>query len=182
MLGSSAASSGETLSSGEACLATFFGRGVETRRTRGASPAVGSGLFSEEDAVSSVMWLRRKKPARVAGVENNQARVCLKSPSPAPHSRIEQVALMKLKSTSLSAWTCETQTITETISNSESKMNCEVRHAGFFSPCCQGLWRFGKRTPPGLDRSNGSLSGLAADSLAALFPAMEWASPDVVRK
>ncbi len=48
-------------------------------------------------------------------------------------------------------------------------MNCEVRPAGFFSPGCQGLWRFGKRTPPGLDRSNGSLSELAADSLAAFF-------------
>jgi hypothetical protein len=34
---------------------------------------------------------------------------------------------------------------------------------------CQGPWRFGRRTPPGLDRSNGSLSELAADSLAALL-------------
>ena len=30
------------------------------------------------------------------------------------------------------------------------------------SACCQGPWRFGRRTPPGLDRSNGSLSVLAA--------------------
>jgi len=49
------------------------------------------------------------------------------------------------------------------------KMDCAMRWAGFVSPGCQGPWRFGKRTPPGLDRSNGSLSGLAADSLAALF-------------
>ncbi len=48
-------------------------------------------------------------------------------------------------------------------------MVCEIRRAGFFFPGCQGPWRFGKRTPPGLDRSNGSLSGLAADSLAALL-------------
>jgi hypothetical protein len=34
---------------------------------------------------------------------------------------------------------------------------------------CQGPRRSGRRTPPGLDRSNGSLSGLAADSLAVLF-------------
>ncbi len=58
-------------------------------------------------------------------------------------------------------------------------MNCEVRPAGSFSPGCQGLWRFGKRTPPGLDRSNGSLSELAADSLAALFLAsMGYRSED----
>ncbi len=47
--------------------------------------------------------------------------------------------------------------------------HCEMRAAGFVSPRCQGPWRFGRRTPPGLDRSNGSLSGFAADSLAALF-------------
>ncbi len=34
---------------------------------------------------------------------------------------------------------------------------------------CQGPWRFGRRIPPGLNRSNGSLSVLAVDSLAALF-------------
>lgn len=41
--------------------------------------------------------------------------------------------------------------------------------SGFLSQGCQGPWRFGKRTPPGLDWSNGSLSGLAADSLTALY-------------
>jgi hypothetical protein len=50
-----------------------------------------------------------------------------------------------------------------------NKMNCGNGRTGFVSPGCQGPWRFGKRTPPGLDRSNGSLSELAADSLAALL-------------
>ena len=103
MLGSSTEGPGETLSSVRACLATFFGRGEETRRTRGASAAVGSGVFSEKDAVSSVMWLQRKKPTQVAGVENIQAQECLEIPSTAPDSRIAQVALMKPESTSFSA-------------------------------------------------------------------------------
>jgi hypothetical protein len=50
-----------------------------------------------------------------------------------------------------------------------NKMDCGIPPAGFVFAGCQGPWRFGRRTPPGLDRSNGSLTGLAADSLAALF-------------
>ena len=50
-----------------------------------------------------------------------------------------------------------------------AEMDCATASAGFVSAGCQGPWRFGRRTPPGLDRSNGSLSELAADSLAALF-------------
>jgi hypothetical protein len=49
------------------------------------------------------MWLQRKKPTQVAGVENIQAQECLEIPSTAPDSRIAQVALMKPESTSFSA-------------------------------------------------------------------------------
>jgi hypothetical protein len=43
-------------------LATFFGRGLEIRRTRGAVPAVGSGEFSGEVVVSSLMLLEERSP------------------------------------------------------------------------------------------------------------------------
>ena len=58
-------------------------------------------------------------------------------------------------------------------SEGEKNRDCGNSAAGFVSPGCQGPWRFGRRTPPGLDRSNGSLSGLAADSLAALFASFQ---------
>jgi hypothetical protein len=55
-------------------LAAFFGRGVEIRRARGGVEALGSGEFSAEAVVSSLILLTRIKPAGTSGVENIQAR------------------------------------------------------------------------------------------------------------
>ena len=60
-------------SAGAAALATFLGRGVEIRRTRGALSASGLVEISGEDTVSSLMLLDGRKPANGVGVENIQA-------------------------------------------------------------------------------------------------------------
>jgi hypothetical protein len=43
-------------------LATFFGRGVEIRRARGALSAIGSEEFSGEVVVLSLILLKEKSP------------------------------------------------------------------------------------------------------------------------
>ena len=75
MLGISAATS-----FGTADLATFLGRGVETRRARGALTASDFTEISGEAAISSLMLLQGSKPAKTAGVENIQRTKASKLP------------------------------------------------------------------------------------------------------
>jgi hypothetical protein len=63
MLGISA-TTGVAACAGGAVLATFFGRGVEIRRTRGAFSILGSGELSGEDVVSSIMLLQERSPPK----------------------------------------------------------------------------------------------------------------------